>query len=96
MDFAYKYPAFYLASLFRWLCYRRFRSSNPYEQEIAKGYCHRILQPVGPTEIIRPTQSRSGDYISYYGPCEGPSAEEQARKQRRFERYRFGRDFMPG
>ena len=73
-----------------------FDQATPYKQETANGYCHKILQPVGPTDVSRPTQSRSGDYISYYGPCDGPSAEEQARKQRRFERYRFGRDFMPG
>ena len=73
-----------------------FDQAAPYKQVAANGYCYQILQPVGPTDVSRPTQSRSGDYISYYGPCEGPSAEELARKQRRFERYRFGRDFMPG
>lgn len=73
-----------------------FDQAPQYKQETANGYCHKILQPVGPTDLIRPTQSRSGDYIDYSGPCDGPSVEEQIKKQRRFERYRFGRDFMPG
>ena len=73
-----------------------FDQATPYKQETANGYCHTILQPVGPTDLIRPTQSRSGDYINYSGPCEGLSAEEQVRKQRRFEQFRFGRDYMPG
>jgi len=58
------------------------------------GYCHKKLQPVGSTDPARPNQSTSGDYIDYYGPCDGPSAKEQARRQRRFEQFRFGRDYM--
>lgn len=58
------------------------------------GYCHKKLQPVGPTDPTKLTQSRSGDYIDYYGPCDGPSREEQIRAQKRFERFRFGRDYM--
>jgi len=58
------------------------------------GYCHKKLQPVGSTDPGRPSQSASGDYIDYYGPCDGPSAKEQIRQQRRFEQFRFGRDYM--
>jgi hypothetical protein len=67
-----------------------------YRQEGPDGYCHMKLQPVGPTDIVRPTESRAGDYIDYSGSCAGPSLDEQIRKQRRFETFRFGRDFMPG
>lgn len=73
-----------------------FDQATPSKQEIASGYCHTKLEPVGPSDIARPTQSRAGDYIDYYGSCDGPSLAEQIRKQRRFERFRFGRDFMPG
>jgi len=73
-----------------------FDRAIPETQEAGNGYCHRILQPVGPTDLTRPTQSRSGDYINYSGPCDGPSAAEQIRKQRCFEQFRFGRDYMPG
>ena len=69
---------------------------TPYKQEAGNGLCHLKLQPIGPTDPARPTQSRSGDFIDYYGPCDGPSTAEQIRKQRRFERFRFGRDYMPG
>ena len=73
-----------------------FDDATPYKQEAGDGHCHIKLQPVGPTDPARPTQSRSGDFIDYYGPCDGPSVAEQIRKQRRFERFRFGRDYMPG
>jgi len=64
-------------------------------QKVAgNGYCHKKLQPIGPTDPARTTQSRSGDYIDYYGPCDGPSTLEQIQQQRRFERFRFGRDYM--
>jgi lipopolysaccharide export LptBFGC system permease protein LptF len=89
-------PFLVLASLLAGCATGDFDQAAPYKQETANGYCHMILQPVGPTDLIRPTQSRSGDYINYFGPCDGPSAEEQARKQRRFEQFRFGRDYMPG
>jgi hypothetical protein len=75
---------------------REFDQTTLSKQETADGYCQRTLQPIGPTDPARPTQSRSGDYINYSGPCEGPSDAEQIRKQRRFEQFRFGRDFMPG
>lgn len=64
------------------------------KQETSSEYCHKKLQPVGPTDPAKLTQSRAGDYIDYYGPCDGPSLEEQIRAQRRFERFRFGRDYM--
>lgn len=69
-----------------------------YRQEAGDGYCHMKLQPVGPTDTdpARITQSRLGDYIDYSGSCGGPSIAEQIRKQRRFEQFRFGRDYMPG
>jgi len=71
----------------------------PYEvaragrQEASNGYCHKKLQPVGPSDFARPNQP-SGDYIDYYGPCDGPSPSEQAEQQRRFEQFRFGREYM--
>jgi hypothetical protein len=73
-----------------------FNQTTFYKEERTNGYCHKVFQPIGPTDLIRPTQSRAGDYISYSGPCDGATAAELARKQRRFEQFRFGRDFMPG
>ena len=75
-----------------------FHETALYTQETndGDGYCHKVFQPIGPTDLIRPTQSRAGDFINYSGPCDGLTVEEQARKQRRFEQFRFGRDFMPG
>ena len=64
------------------------------QQEAGNGYCHKILQPIGPSDLARPTQVGAGDYIDYYGPCDGPSLSEQIQKQRRFEQFRFGRDYM--
>ena len=64
------------------------------QQEAGNGYCHKKLEPIGPMDPGRPTQSRSGDYIDYYGPCDGPSLSEQIQAQRRFEQFRFGRDYM--
>ena len=64
------------------------------KQGAADGYCHKKLQPIGSTDPARPAQSGSGDYIDYSGPCDGPSAKEQIRKQKRFESFRFGRDYM--
>ena len=61
-------------------------------QETAGAYCHKKLKPVGPSDFARPNQP-SGDYIDYYGPCDGPSAREQADQQRRFEQFRFGREY---
>jgi hypothetical protein len=64
------------------------------KQEAGNGYCHKTLQPVGPTDPARTTQSRSGDFIDYSGPCDGPSIADQIQKQKRFEQFRFGRDYM--
>ena len=64
------------------------------DQEAGDGYCHKKLQPIGSTDPARPTQSSSGDYIDYSGPCDGPSVRDQVKKQRRFEQFRFGRDYM--
>jgi hypothetical protein len=58
------------------------------------GYCHKKLQPIGPTDPARPTVVGGGDYIDYYGPCAGPSIAEQIKEQKRFEQFRFGRDYM--
>lgn len=63
-------------------------------QEAGSGYCHKKLQAVGPTDPGKPAQIGGGDYIDYYGPCDGPSASEQLQTQRRFEQFRFGRDYM--
>jgi hypothetical protein len=57
-------------------------------------YCHRIIEPIGPTDPARPAQADPGDYISYSGPCDGPSRGEMIRDQRRFEQFRYGRDYM--
>ena len=65
-----------------------------YQQEAGSGYCHKKLQPIGPTDPARPNQIGAGDYIDYYGPCDGPSVTEQIQAQKRFERFRFGRDYM--
>ncbi len=54
------------------------------KQETASGYCHKKLQPVGPTDPARPTVMGAGDYIDYYGPCDGPSSTEQIQAQKRF------------
>jgi len=63
-------------------------------QEVARGeYCNKKLPAVGsasPTMV----QPSPGDIIDYYGPCDGPSASEQMQQQRRFESFRFGRDYM--
>lgn len=64
------------------------------QQEDASGYCHKKLQPVGPTDAARTNQNRAGDYIDYYGPCSGPSTADQIQRQKRFEQFRFGRDYM--
>jgi hypothetical protein len=64
-----------------------------YTQQAGDGYCHKKLQPIGSTDPARPGQDTSGDFIDYYGPCDGPSAKEMAEQQRRFDQFRFGRDF---
>jgi hypothetical protein len=70
-----------------------YNAATPYQQQAGNGYCHKKLQPIGPSDPARQTQA-AGDYIDYYGPCDGPSTAEQIRKQRRFEQFRFGRDYM--
>jgi hypothetical protein len=63
-------------------------------QAVAQGgYCHKKLPSVGPGNptLVNPT---AGDIIDYYGPCDGPSAAEQIQQQKRFESFRFGRDYM--
>ena len=63
-------------------------------QEVASGdYCHKKLPAVGPS-VPTMVQPSPGDIIDYYGPCDGPSVSEQIQKQRRFESFRFGRDYM--
>jgi len=64
-------------------------------QEVARSgdYCHMILQPVGPP-VPTMTRPASGDTTDYYGPCDGPSASELQLRQRRFESFRFGKDYM--
>jgi hypothetical protein len=64
------------------------------KQEADSGYCHKKLEPIGPTDVARPNQPRAGDFIDYYGPCNGPSVQDQIRAQKRFEQFRFGRDYM--
>jgi hypothetical protein len=64
------------------------------KQEAGSGYCHKKLEPIGPTDPARPTVIGGGDYIDYYGPCSGPSISDQIREQKRFEQFRFGRDYM--
>ena len=63
-------------------------------QEVARGdYCHKKLQAVGPA-VPTMVQPSPRDIIDYYGPCDGPSVSEQIQQQRRFESFRFGRDYM--
>jgi hypothetical protein len=64
------------------------------QQKSASGYCHKKLQAVGPNDPAKPAQAGGGDYIDYYGPCDGPSMSEQIQAQKRFEQFRFGRDYM--
>lgn len=71
-----------------------YNMATVYQQEAGDGYCHKKLQPVGSSDPARPAHVGAGDYIDYYGPCDGPSLAEQIQKQRRFEQFRFGRDYM--
>ena len=57
-------------------------------------YCHKRLEPVGPSDPGRPGQSNSSDYTDYYGPCDGPTMQERIADQRRYEQFRFGRDYI--
>jgi hypothetical protein len=64
------------------------------QQETGSGdYCHKKLQPVGPSDLLRRNQT-SGDVIDYYGPCDGPSLSDQIQQQKRFESFRFGKEYM--
>ena len=67
--------------------------ANRTQEDLGGGYCHKQLAPVGPSDLARTTQP-NGDYIDYYGPCNGPSSAEQAQKQKRFEQFRFGKEYM--
>lgn len=71
-----------------------YNRATPYQQEAGNGYCHKKLQPVGPSDLARSTQIDGDDYIDYYGPCDGPSISEQIQKQKRYEQFRFGREYM--
>ncbi len=64
------------------------------EHTAGNGYCHKTLQPVGPNDPGKPAQIGGGDSIDYYGPCVGPSSSEQIQVQKRYEQFRFGRDYM--
>jgi hypothetical protein len=64
------------------------------QQKTDSGYCHKKLQAVGPNDPGKPSQIGGSDYIDYYGPCDGPSMSEQIQTQKRFEQFRFGRDYM--
>jgi hypothetical protein len=68
-------------------------ATRGYQQEGSNGYCHKKIEPVGPSDLARPTHIGEGDYIDYYGPCDGPTMAELIHEQKRFERVRFERDF---
>lgn len=68
-------------------------AATAYQQEGGSGYCHKKIEPVGPSDLTRPTHIGEGDYIDYYGPCDGPTMAELIHEQKRFERVRFERDF---
>ena len=67
--------------------------ANRQQEDLGGGYCHKQLSPVGPSDLARSTQA-NGDYIDYYGSCDGPSLAEQVQKQKRFEQFRFGKEYM--
>ncbi|MSP40974.1 MAG: hypothetical protein EXR70_20995 [Deltaproteobacteria bacterium] len=71
-----------------------FTTATVDQQNVASAYCHKKLQPVGPNDPGKPAQIGAGDVIDYYGPCDGPSINEQIQAQKRFEQFRFGRDYM--
>ncbi|HEU4345995.1 MAG TPA: hypothetical protein VFU31_30960 [Candidatus Binatia bacterium] len=72
---------------------RTYTTVTLYQQEAGGGYCHKKLQPIGSTDLGRPAQIGGDGFIDYYGPCDGPSVSEQIQAQKRFERFRFGRDY---
>lgn len=63
------------------------------QKAVSGDYCHKKLPAVGPASPTM-VQPSAGDIIDYYGPCDGPSVSEQIQQQRRFESFRFGRDYM--
>lgn len=56
------------------------------------GYCQQKIPAIGPAAPGPAVQA--GDIIDYHGPCEGPSTADQIQAQKRFEQFRFGRDYM--
>jgi hypothetical protein len=64
-----------------------------YQQETGDGYCHKKLEPIGPSDPGRPTDIENGDYIDYYGPCDGPTLAEMIQAQRQLVRQRFSTDY---
>lgn len=65
-----------------------------YQREAGNGYCNTKFRPVGPSDPGKPGSTGSGDVIDYYGPCdERPNSKDQIAAQRRFEQFRFGRDY---
>jgi len=71
-----------------------YNTATPYQQAADNGYCHKKLQPVGPSDFARSTQISGDGYIDYSGPCDGPSISDQIQKQKRFEQFRIGREYM--
>jgi hypothetical protein len=69
-------------------------TTSAYRQDRGNGYCHKVLKPLGPGDPARTTQATGNDFIDYYGPCDGPSTSDMIREQKRFEQFRFGRDYM--
>jgi hypothetical protein len=63
------------------------------EKTAIDGYCHKKIEAIGPTDLLRRSPG-GGGVIDYYGPCDGPSLAEQIQKQKRFEQYRFGKEYM--
>jgi hypothetical protein len=70
-----------------------YTTSPVYQQEAGNDYCHKKMKPIGSSEAARQPQG-IGDYIDYYGPCDGPSVTQQIQDQKRFEQFRFGREYM--
>jgi len=68
-------------------------ATTGYSQEAGNGYCHKKLEPVGPSDLAWTTHIGEGDFIDYYGPCDRPTMAEMIHEQKRFERIRFERDF---
>jgi hypothetical protein len=69
------------------------RQSELVEKTAIDGYCHKKIEAIGPTDVLRRSPG-GGGVIDYYGPCDGPSLAEQIQKQKRFEQYRFGKEYM--